>query len=62
MVDFSKSRDFMLNSLISEVFGPELIMEPEGKGIDVSKDLQFSKDEINNISNPCMMLLINKRS
>jgi len=52
MVDFSKSRDFMLNSLISEVFGPELIMEPEGKGIDVSKDLQFSKDEINNISNP----------
>ncbi len=52
MNDFSQSRDYILKSLVSEVFGPEVILEPDGKGIDTSKEIQFSSEDVKNISNP----------
>ena len=50
MRDFSKSRDYILKSLVSEVFGPEIILEPDGKGIDTSKEIQFTSEESKKIS------------
>lgn len=41
MKDYSDSRNSMINSLVSEVFGPEIIKEPIGIGVDTDKKINF---------------------
>ena len=48
MKDYSESRNKMISSLVSEVFGPEVIKEPIGLGIDPNNKINFEeKDKYN---------------
>ena len=47
MKDYSDSRNSMINSLVSEVFGPEIIKEPIGIGVDTDKKINFDDQDKN---------------
>ena len=45
MTDYSQSREKMIDALVSEVFGPEVIKQPIGTPIDTTKEINFTSED-----------------
>ena len=45
MTDYSQSREKMIDALVSEVFGPEVIKQPIGTPIDTTKEINFTNED-----------------